>query len=163
MQESLYQSASHRHTTIRVDGFADSDLCQFLFQQLFVIQVSVVSVQCEKFVVRAQFDDTPAVQDGDTIGVANGRDSVGNEDGGPSLHDVPQVIENFIFGVGIDAGECVIQNQDPWVPDKRAGNGGSLLLSSRKGDATLSNHGEILFGKTLDVRRNVGRLGRFMN
>src|SRR5229473_8716672 len=87
-------SLNHTDTTIRSDGFADSDLCQFLFQQLFVIQVCIVPVQRQEFVVRAQFDNTSAVQDGNTIGVAHGRDSVGNEDGRTSLHDVAQVIEN---------------------------------------------------------------------
>src|SRR5579862_8137153 len=107
-----------------------SNFFQFLFQQLLVIQVAVVAVQGQKFVVGAEFDDVAAVQHGDAVGVADGGDAVGDEDGGAAAHDVAQVVEDLVFGVSVDAGERVVENQDLGIADEGAVNGGPLLLTA---------------------------------
>src|SRR6202167_3794803 len=63
-------------------GSPELDFGQFLFQQLLVIQVVVVTVQGEQLVVGAQFHNLAAVQDGDTVGMAHGGHAVRDEDGG---------------------------------------------------------------------------------
>ncbi len=55
---------------------------------------------------------------------------MGDEDGGPSLHHFAQVIEDVILGLGIDAGQGVVQHQDARVADDRAGDRGALLLAA---------------------------------
>src|SRR5579871_5923088 len=116
-----------------------SDFGQFFFQQLFVIQVAVVAVQGQEFVVGAEFDDAAAMQDGDAVRIAHGGDAMRDKDGGAAVHDVAQVIENFVFRVGIDAGEGVVENQNFGIADQGAGNGGALLLASGEGDAALAD------------------------
>ena len=39
-------------------------------------------------------------------GVAQGRDAVGDDEGGAALHDGVQVVEDGFFGVGIDRGRA---------------------------------------------------------
>ena len=106
------------------------NLGQLFFQQLLVIQVAVVAVQGEQFVVRARLHDAPIVQHGNAVGVAHRGNTVGDEDGGPSLHYFAQVIQDFVFGVGVDAGESVVENENAWVANQGTGNRGALLLSS---------------------------------
>src|SRR5450631_4475530 len=140
-----------------------SDFGQFFFQQLLVIQVAVVAVQGQQFVVGAEFDDASGVQHGDAVGIADGGDAVRNEDGGAAAHDVAQVIEDLVFGVGVDAGERVVEDQNLGIANQGAGNRRALLLSAGERDAAFSHHRIVAFGKTLDVDCNVGRVGRVVN
>src|SRR5208283_564862 len=104
---------------------------ELFFQQLLVIQVAVVAVQGEQFVVRAEFHDASLVQHRNAVGLAHGGDAVRNKDGSAALHHLSQMIQDFVFGVGVDAGERVIQNKDARVANEGACDGGALLLSAR--------------------------------
>src|SRR5258708_28925995 len=95
------------------------------------------------------------MEHGDTIGIADRGNAVGDENRGAPVHHIAQVIENFIFGVGIDAGERVVENQDSWIPNESARNRRSLLLSARQRYAAFPNHGAITLGKALDVDGNI--------
>ena len=57
----------------------------------------------------------------------------------------------LIFGVGVNAGKSVVEHKDAGFANDSAGNGGPLLLSSRKSQAALANHGLVFLGKTLDI------------
>src|SRR5579862_7505674 len=140
-----------------------SNFFQFLFQQLLVIQVAVVAVQGQKFVVGAEFDDASAVQHCDAVGIADGGDAVRDEDGGAAAHHVAQMVENLVFGVSVDAGERVVEDEDLGIANKGAGNGGALLLSAGEGDAAFAHHGVVAFGKALDVGCDVGSFRRVVN
>jgi hypothetical protein len=45
---------------------------QFFFQQLLVVQIGVIAVSGQQFIMRAKFYDAAAVQHGNHIGVAHG-------------------------------------------------------------------------------------------
>src|ERR1700685_422028 len=139
------------------------DFSQLFFQQLFVIQVTVVAVQGEKLIVRAQFDDASAVQHGDAIGVADGRNAMRNEDRGAPLHYVAQVVEDFIFRVSIDAGERIVEDEDSWIANQGAGDGGALLLPAGKRNSAFPHKRLIALGKAFNVGGDVGRIGRIVN
>ena len=79
------------------------------------------------------------------------------------LHHVAQVVENFVFGVGVDAGERVVENQNLRIANQGAGDGSALLLSAGERDAALADHGVVAFGKALDVGRDVGGFGGVVN
>jgi len=51
-----------------------------------------------------------------------------NEDRRASAHNFAQVIQNLIFGVRVDAGERVVENENLWTPQQGACDGGALLL-----------------------------------
>src|SRR5258708_1123324 len=90
---------------------------QFFFQQLLVIQVRIVAIQGEQFLVAARFYDAAIVQHSDAVSIAHGGNSMRNKDGGSSLHPFSEVGKNFIFGMSVDAGERVIENEDARVAD----------------------------------------------
>jgi hypothetical protein len=113
----------------------------------------------EQFVVGAEFDDASLVENGDAVGVADGGDAVRDEDGGASAHEIAQVVENFVFGVGVDAGEGVVEDKDAGAAEDGAGDGGALLLAAGEGDAALAHRGVVAVGKRLDVGGDVGGLG----
>src|ERR1035438_3479092 len=99
------------------------------------------------------------MEDCDAIGVADGGDAVGDEDGGSSAHDFAEMVQDFVFGVGVYAGEGVVEDQNARAAQEGAGDGGALLLASGEGDAALADRRVVAFGKTLDVVRDVGGLG----
>src|SRR6266550_1142486 len=132
---------------------------QFLFQQLLVVEIGVVAVTSDEFVVGAEFDDASLVEDGDAVGVTDGRDAVRDEDGGASLHDLAQVVEDLVFGVRVHAGESVVENEDARTTQQRACDGGTLLLASGESDAALSYCRVVAFGKAFDVLGNIGGFG----
>ncbi len=107
----------------------------------------------------AEFDDASLVEDGDAVGVADGRDAVRDEDGRASVHDLAQVVEDLVFGVRVHAGESVVENENARTTQQGARDGGTLLLASGKRDAALSYRRVVAFGKAFDVLGDVGGFG----
>ena len=75
------------------------------------------------------------------------------------LHDFAQMVEDLVFGLRVDAGESVVEDQDARVADEGAGDGGALLLSAGEGDAALADHRVVAFGEAFDVGGDVGGFG----
>ena len=71
----------------------------------------------------ALLGDAAGDQDGDLVGVAGGGDAVGDEEGGASAHDLAQTGEDDLFGVGVDAGQGVVEDEDAGVAQDGAGDG----------------------------------------
>ncbi len=107
----------------------------------------------------AELDDAAGVQHGDLVGVAHGGDAVRDEDGGAAAHDLPQVIEDAFFGVGVNAGEGVVEDQDAWIADESARDGGALLLAARERDAALAHERFVLLRERFDVGSDAGGFG----
>ena len=109
----------------------------------------------------AEFYDLSMVKDSNTVGIAHGGDAVRNEDGGAPPHDFTEVVEDLVFGVGVDAGECVVENQNPRIANQGAGNGSALFLAAGEGDAQLTNPFVVAIGQAddevVDARRFCGR------
>src|SRR5258708_27020813 len=73
------------------------------------------------------------------------------------------MVQDLVFGVGIYAGERIVENQDAWVANDGASYCRTLFLPSRKSNAALAHHGLILFGKFFDVGSNICRFRRRTN
>lgn len=136
---------------------------EFFLEALLFEEAGVVAVAGEEFVVCAQFGDAAGYEDGDLVGVAGGGDAVGDEDGGPALHDGAKAVEDALFGVGVDAGEGVVEDEDARVADDGAGDGGALLLAAGEGDAALADHGVEALGELEDLGGDVGDGGGFLD
>ena len=107
----------------------------------------------------AEFDDPSLVENGDGVGVADGGNAVGDEDGGTSAHDGAEMVEDPVFGVGVDARKRIVENQDARAAQNGAGDGGALLLASGECDAALADGGVVAFGEGFDVVSDVGGIG----
>ena len=99
------------------------------------------------------------MENGDAVGVADGGDAVGDEDGGASAHQVAEVVEDFVFSVGVDGREGVVEDENAGAAEDGAGDGGALLLASGEGDAALADCCVIAVGEGLDIVSDVGGLG----
>src|SRR5690349_3817087 len=86
-----------------------------------------------------------------------------NEDRGASLHYIAEVIQDLVFGVRVNAGERVVQNQNARIANQGASDCGALLLSAGERDAALANQSFVLFGKVFDVSSYVRCLRRPLN
>src|ERR1700675_2357096 len=69
------------------------------------------------------------------------------------------MVQDFVLGVGVDAGEGIVEDQDARAAEKGAGDGSALLLASGESDAAFSDGGVVAFGETFDVLRDVGGFG----
>src|SRR5271165_6933496 len=92
--------------------------------------------------------------------IAYCRNPVGNEDRRAAMHHGSQSLEDTLFRQCIDAGQGVVQDQQPWVSDYGAGNGDTLLLAALKGKTALANDGPVAVGERLDVWRQASQFGR---
>jgi len=108
----------------------------------------------EQFVVGAELYDLSVVQYGDTVCVAHSGHAVRDEDRSASFHYLAQTVEDVIFGMRVDAGESIVEDEDAGLADDGSGNGDALLLSSGEGQSALADHGFILFGKAFDIFRD---------
>lgn len=102
---------------------------EFVLQQLLSIQSGIDAVTVEKLLMVTLFHDSAFVQYHDDIGILDGRDTVRDQDRRSFLNDTFELRENPLFGLSINAGECVIQDQDRWIREKRSRNRGSLSLA----------------------------------
>ena len=87
---------------------------ELFFEALLFEEAGVVAVAGDEFVVGAEFGDAAGDEDGDLVGVAGGGDAVRDEDGGAAFHDSLQTAEDALFGVGVYAGEGVVEDEDLW-------------------------------------------------
>ena len=126
---------------------------------MFAIEFGVIAVAGYELVVGTLLHYASLVEDGYGVGVADGGNAVGDEDGSAPLHDFAEVVEDLVFGVGVNAGESVVENEDSRAAEQGAGYGGALLLASGESDAALAYGGFVAFGKTFDVVGYVGGFG----
>src|SRR5260370_13616866 len=71
--------------------------------------------------------------------------------------------QDFFFRVGINAGETVIQNQNPWVAQDGSCNRSAVFLFGGGSNAMVGHYGGIFFRKFFNVSGNIGGLGCLAN
>ena len=71
--------------------------------------------------------------------------------------------QNALFGVGIDARERVVEDQNLRLAQNRAREGRPLLLPAGKRDAALADHRVEALREALDFTGNAGDFGGFKN
>jgi hypothetical protein len=101
--------------------------------------------------VASLFDNAPLVEDENPIRVAHGGDPVRHDDRRPLAHDGAQPRQDFLFGVGVDRRQRIVQDQDARVDDDGARERRPLLLTARQGNPTLADHRVVALRKIGDV------------
>src|SRR5438477_1084354 len=134
---------------------------ELFLEQLFVVQLRIIAAVSEQLVVCDALGDGAFDQDDDLVGVANGGGAVRNQNRGAALHDSAQAVEDALLGLGVDARERVVEDENARIADNGAGDGGALLLPTGKSDAALADHGVVGFADVLDVAMKTGDVGRF--
>ena len=103
-----------------------------------------------QLLVRPLFHDPPVLQHDNLVGVANSRQTMGDDDGRPTDHQPLQCLLDQELGFGVDRGRRLVQDQDRRVPQHRSGDGQPLPLTAGELDSALTNQGLIPVRKLLD-------------
>jgi len=122
-------------------------------------EFGVAAVGGHEFVVGADFADAAVFENDDAVGVADGAESVGDDECCSALHELCEASldESFAFGVEVAGG--FVEDEDGGVGEDGAGDGDALFLSAGEADAALADEGvvsEVEFG---DEAVGVGGLG----
>src|SRR5699024_2491966 len=110
----------------------------------------------DQLVVGAALEDPPVLQDEDLVGVADGREAVGDRDGGAAAGGGVQRPGHRPFGGHVQGGGRLVQQQHGRVAQDRAGQRQALLLPAGEAVAALPHHGGVPLGQRLDVLVDLG-------
>ena len=91
--------------------------------------------------MRAFLDDAAFVHDDDTVGLAHGRQAVGDDDGGSAFHQMFECILHQPLAFGVERAGRLVKQQDRRIAQQGTGNGDALSLPARKPRATLTQIG----------------------
>lgn len=98
----------------------------------------------------ALLDDVTVVEDDDLVGIADGTEAVGNDEGGASLHDGVHTSLYQLFGTGVDTGGRLVEDQDGGIGNGSTGNGKELALALAEVATVSAEHGMVAVGETTD-------------
>ena len=88
--------------------------------------------------MRPLVNNLPASQDRDAVGVADGGETVRDDQRGASLREPQQRFLHEAFGFGVQRGGRFVEDDEPRVADHRAGDSEALALSAGKLRATFA-------------------------
>ena len=78
-------------------------------------EVGVVAVGREELIVVPLFDDAATADDHDLGGMADGREAVGDDEGGTPFEEVVDGVLHKALGAGVNIGGRFIENEDAGV------------------------------------------------
>src|SRR6266516_2748083 len=108
----------------------------------------------DQLFVAALLDDPALVQDDDASRLADGRQSVGDDDRRAPGEQPPQAGLDAPLGVQVDVRGRLVEDEDARVGDERARESDELTLAGRELDAALADLGGQPRGQRRDeVRR----------
>gem|GEM_PF-3429474 len=113
----------------------------------------------QQFFMGTGFDDAAFPHDINPVCVLNGRQSVGDHQGGSVLHELFEGLLYLAFGFGIEGRGGFVEDEDGGVSEQGPGNGDALALSARQDDALLSHHRVESIGQFFDEIQGMGRSG----
>ena len=120
----------------------------FVGESLAVVQVGVDAIERDELRMGSALDDAPFAHDDNFVGDRDGRNAVGDKYGRSHLPFGFEPAENDFLGLGIDAGQTVVEQKDSRVSNQGAGNRRALFLSAGQVDAAFAEEG-VAMGYTL--------------
>ena len=96
-----------------------------------------------------------AVHHQDLVGTADGREAVGDDDGGALAHQLGDGVLDELFGLGVDAGGRLVEDEDFRVEGQGPGKGQQLALAGRQSRAAFGYGVGKALGKAFDEGRGV--------
>src|SRR5580658_4057906 len=111
----------------------------------------------------ALFRDHPTAEDNDRVGIANGAQTMGDGDHGPSFHEALQCFDHESLGFGVESSSGLVEDENRSVANDGAGNSDALPLASGKSKASLANHRVVAVGHSGNELIRVGEFRRFLD
>ena len=108
-----------------------------------MIQFHVEPAHGHQFTVRARFHDAALVEHIQRVGIGDGGEAMGDDDGGAILH---QAIERFLhlpLAFGVERAGRFIEQEDRGIAQHGAGNRDALALAAGKFQAAFADAGVV--------------------
>src|SRR6185437_12181841 len=134
-------------------------VAEFLVSVLKLVETPVDAAMGEELLVAAHFAKLAAVHDEDGVGALNGGEAVSDNDRGSACDHAFEGGADAEFGVGIDGGSGLIEDEDARVVGEGAGEVDELLLSGGEGIAALAERLVVSARERLDEVADVDLLG----
>ena len=109
--------------------------------------------------MRAGLDDVALLHDHDLVGVADGGETVGDDEAGPVLHQLDHGVLDLLLRAGVHTGGGLVQNQDLRIAEEGPPDGQKLPLPLREIRARGGQHRIITVRQRSDHLVAVGTLG----
>lgn len=107
-----------------------------------LVEVGVTAVRpCQQLLMSTFLNDVALVEDEDAVGVFDGGEAVGDDDGGAVLHEELEAGLDMGFGEGVDAGGGFIEDEEGGVFEDNADEGDELALATGEAVATFADIG----------------------
>ena len=87
--------------------------------------------------------DLLLVEEHHPVGQRDGGQAVGDDEGGPALHEDAQAGVDLLLDLDVDGAGGVVEDQDRRVDQQGAGDGDALALAARERVAALADHGVV--------------------
>src|SRR5713101_13040 len=143
IRKTLSSSRAQR-LRLRREVFAGIDKLVALKLVLFIVELPVSPVRFEQFFMSAALNNLTAFQHQDLIGAANRRKPVSDHERRAPAAQLTQPVLNQGFAFAVQAGSCLVKDQQFGVGENGARDGDALSLSAGKFYAALAHHGVVL-------------------
>ena len=101
----------------------------------------------EEFFVGTPLDDLPVVEYADKVGVFDGGEAVGDDDGGAVAHEVVERFLDEFFGLGVEGGGGFVENHDGRILEDGTCDAEALALPAAEFAAAVADDGLVaVFG-----------------
>ncbi len=100
--------------------------------------------------MRALGGNTAVFEDDDLVGVEDGVDALGDDEGRAVLHQAVQGLLNLGFRLHVHGAGAVVEDQDPGFDQHSAGDGDALFLAAGEVGAAFGDGAVVPSGHGLD-------------
>src|SRR6476469_2651580 len=95
---------------------------------LQIVELRIATVAADQLIMCSVLDDATALDGDDAVRVANGRQTVCNDEHGPAGGDLLHILLNHPLALIIQRTRCLVKNQNSRIGDESAGDGNTLAL-----------------------------------
>ena len=114
------------------------------------IQLVIFTLLRDQIIMRTSLDDPPLLQDHDAVRIPDCRQSVGNDERCPALHQLIHTVLHDPLCTGVNGRGRLIQNKDRWIRDCSSRDCEQLSLALRQIGAVAVQHRVIALRKSSD-------------
>src|SRR5262249_8225684 len=127
--------------------FASADFMEACLQP---VERRVAAGFVNELLMVAVFDDATALDGDDAIGVANGRQPLGDDYHGPPLRNLLHVLVNDPLALIVERARRLVEDEDARIADQRPGDSDALALAARQACPALADDGVVAERKLED-------------
>src|SRR4029079_18723174 len=102
------------------------------------VELRVAAARAEQLVVGALLDDRSVLEDDDEVRVADGRETVGDDERGAAVEQAAQRALDASLGADVDRARGLVEEEEARVGEQRPTERDELALAQREPEAALA-------------------------